>query len=623
MHELHSVSLFRLRKLNARSITKFRGSILLFVALFCFIGWHHSVLAKKTTNFAVDTNRPCDGNMSDFEQILAASIEKSDSFSRMLPIVIKGSEWPTGIGDPLEEFTLFAVKGDRLIPIPFQIDEYDETGLVYVPGVTTYAPAGRNGYLDRTDELIFMYRDAGVTRFDRQKHTMPRDGKLWFELEIKLPQQEVRYVYIVRGSTCRSSADYVSIKEKEVKLQSTHYEISTDPKNLFNIHSVHAKWDDHVSKNIWDNLYVKLESGFMHQNFRAALDTANNIEATIVGVVDGPVRATALVELTIRVANLPLLSMQLNLALYEQAMKFRSRFSGNSFAVAKYVSLVLRDPQFRLFLDFANLNGATFGVDTLDLKNGLPVVDGHMSQTEVLMNTLHLPGRWVWLDSGQGWGFYLSNVLPFEKDGLFIHFAQGVEWQLYYRDDLKSLEYQERFPGAGPRFGVIGSGLPPVILELISALAALDFSELETIDDLIDGMANLEKHGKLDELNRIISRELKVLKRNGRVVSNHELVSAFIKDLDRVGLKGLDRKQLNELVISTALTIPDFTQFNAAEILLQFRAEAKKADVDLQSLQYAPRDNTLWMPLYDKRMDPDAFYLKTEQNPRFNTRIMH
>ena len=136
-------------------------------------------------------------------------------------------------------------------------------------------------------------------------------------------------------------------------------------------------------------------------------------------------------------------------------------------------------------------------------------------------------------------------------------------------------------------------------------------------------MENLEKHGKLDELNRIVSRELKVLKRNGRVVSNHELVSAFIKDLDRVGLKGLDRKQLNELVISTALTIPDFTQFNVAEILLQFRAEAKKSHVDLQSLQYAPRDNTLWMPLYDKRMDPDAFYLTTEQNPRFNTRIMH
>lgn len=549
-----------------------------------------------------------------------AATQHLDSFAQMLPIVIKGGEWPLGIGEAIGDFTVFALKGNQLVPIPFQIDEYDETGLVYVPGVTRYAPAGRLGYLDSTDELIFMYRDAGTVKFNQDTHKTPKGVELWFEIEVTLPQHEVRYVYIARGKTCRSRLDYVSIDAEAARFRSAHYEITADPKNLFNIQSIHAKWNGNVSDNIWDSLYVKLDSGFVHQNFRAALDTANNIEATVVGVVDGPVRATALVETTIKVANLPLLSMQLNLALYEQAMKFRSRFSGNSFAVAKYVSLVLRDPQFSLFVDFVNLNGATFGVDRLDARNALPLVDGKMSQAEILMNTLHFPGRWLWLDSGEGWGFYLSNVLPFATDGLFIHFAKGVEWQLYYRDDRKSIEYQERFSGAGPRFGVVGTGLPPVMLELISALAALDFSQLETIDDLIDGMADLDKQGKLNELNHIISRELKVLKRSGRIRSNQELVRAFLKDLDRVGLKGLDRVQLNRLVTTTALAIEDFTQFNATEILLQFREEARKEGVDLRKLQYAPRDNTLWMPVSTKPIDADEFYRQTVESPLYRTR---
>ena len=204
---------------------------------------------------------------------------------------------------------------------------------------------------------------------------------------------------------------------------------------------------------------------------------------------------------------------------------------------------------------------------------------------------------WLWLDTHQGYNFFLANLLPLAEEGLFDAFLEGMEWQIIYVDNYKDRTKFERFPGASPRIGVEGHGLPPIALEAMSAIANIDFGQLETIDDMIETIINLDKQGEFDKIDSIVQDKLVELKKTGKFKNNEELARAFIADFNLVGIRGINRDQLNDLIWQTCLRLPeDWGQFKWAPTLANFRAIANEKQYDLSKIKYAPRDNTLWFP---------------------------
>ena len=76
-------------------------------------------------------------------------------------------------------YSLAAVHNNRMVPIPFQIDERRESGFIYMKERSKKEKkkdplVGKELFFDGDDEFLFMFKDAG----DRVKNMMRVDGKL-------------------------------------------------------------------------------------------------------------------------------------------------------------------------------------------------------------------------------------------------------------------------------------------------------------------------------------------------------------------------------------------------------------------------------------------------------------
>ena len=74
-------------------------------------------------------------------------------FTYLYPMTIRGHELPQVHGTPTRRLSLMAVRGGKLIPIPFQIDEFDRTGLIWIPGANKAPAEGKPDFLDDFDEV--------------------------------------------------------------------------------------------------------------------------------------------------------------------------------------------------------------------------------------------------------------------------------------------------------------------------------------------------------------------------------------------------------------------------------------------------------------------------------------
>ena len=138
------------------------------------------------------------------EQLSSAIAEMGFShFTYLYPVELRGEELGDLLGESLEQLSVVTIRDGKVIPIPFQFDEYDTKGWVYLEGEGKID--GTLGILDKNDQLVFMYRDtgehlstAGETGLDIVKEVeLERDGNK-------------RYIYIVKGSSQRSEVSYVT-----------------------------------------------------------------------------------------------------------------------------------------------------------------------------------------------------------------------------------------------------------------------------------------------------------------------------------------------------------------------------------------------------------------------------
>ena len=543
-------------------------------------------------------------------------------FTYMYPMSIRGYEFPRLKGTPIERLSLMAVKGERLIPIPFQIDEYDRTGLIWIDGHNEAEPEGTPNDFDDFDELVFMFRDGGQTTYDPRTHGNI-EGQILKEIRLDSPRNDPRFVYLVLDNPLRSEADYVTADLEKGRLEGTVIELDYDPKNLVNIRHVAPKAGPKHHQNVMDNLYLKISTGILNQNLRVGLDTQNNIRAVPVAIKDGPVRVNMLVKARIWYLYMPTFFSQLfQVNFYEQSFVVPSRFAIDSMRTLKFFVMFLRDPHIELAVDFHNLEGARVTYQAVhEDESSFGKVDGHMSEFETRMNETRLPGDWLYMDSNQGWDMFFSNHMPVVENGLFDSFLEGVEMHMLYQDDNAEVQPYERFPGAKPRIGFTSEGLPRTAIELMGVVPKLNYGKMNSFGDAIVALANPENRKKFKRYNEVVSTVLQKMQAQGRLESVDQLADAFIADLNRMRFTGIPRDQFNALIrdaLKETCKEPTFIDHGA--VLEKMVSLSQERGIDIRQLRYATMDNTLWFPDWVGPGGPEDFHWQTVHPPGFTVR---
>lgn len=561
-------------------------------------------------------------------QQMAKAIEATGNshFTWLYPMVLRAQDYPQLAGTPIAQLSVMAVRGDRLVPVPFQVDEFDTRGLVYIQGVATPGPLnpglitrerqtdGVAGRFDNTDELVFMYRDAGRRKATADEIAQAR-GKVLGVLELRREGLPMRYVYVMSGQALRSNADYVKVDLKAGKVQTTFADIEWDPDSMAIIKRISPRVGASSGKNIVDGVYGEVSTGVMQKDLRFSLNTTNNIRVQPVAVRDGPVRAVMLVKLRIFYMKVPVFHDFVNIAMYEQGASMLARIRLDSLDAAKYFINMIKEPRIEATIDFANLQGAQVRWDVVDDSPEKAIVDGRMSPIELSMNAARMPGDWLWMDSGRGWHFFFSNNFSVEPDGMMESFLEGMTVKMVYEDDPAATRKGERIPGAGPRFGVRTSGMPNIVISLLTSMRGVDMGDLRNVEDLIDTLIALEDKDKLKRLNQNINLVHKRLIREGKVRTLDDIADLLVKDIRRLGFRPEDKAKLVRLARRSILEGGNLEDYRIGHVLKVMKRVAREEGFDFSKLEHAMLDNSLWFPDQIGNAGPAAFDREVRNPP--------
>lgn len=483
-------------------------------------------------------------------------------FTYLYPMVIPGAELESAQNMPLERLSVMAVRGGKLIPIPFQIDEFNRDGLIWIDGETPGKAAGKQGLLDDYDELVFMYRDGGSERYDASRHGSIK-GSVIQEIRLDSDDAATRYAYLVEDEAARSAANYVDISLEEGRIESTVMRMRFDRRNLLGIDHVESLVGPHAGENVFDNIHISLSTGILSPNLRFSLDTEDNIRVVPRAVARGPVRNTVLLKVRIWYLGMPtIVSQDIHVHFYEQGAVIPIPFAISSIGSLRHFISLLREPRFELNVDFHQLDGANVTFASVYRPETQGDVDGWMTDFEVGMNYARMPGDWLHLDSQRGWQMFFVNGMPMVEGGLFDQFMEGSELGMVYRDDRELQSRSMRYTGTLPRLGFRLNGMPAPAMDLLAASPKMPRS-VTTLGEAIIWLG--EDPDRLKRYDEAANRMLAQLKDRGMITSAEQLAEAFITDMSRMQFSGLPREQLNDLITDAIkTTVTDVGQVRMA-----------------------------------------------------------
>ena len=357
-------------------------------------------------------------------------------YTYLHPVEIRGRDIPSILGEDIKKYSVMSVRGGAMIPVPFQLDEYDESGFVYLEGEGDIG--GTLGIVDDEDELVFMYRDTGRQRYDAM--VMEVDGKVLRELEFT-KNGEQRFAYIIEGSSVRNESRYVDYDFKTSTATNVFYGFKTRTDNFLMFEDFYANVGDKQGHRVLDSVYATIETRVLSRwSPKIHLNTFEHIKAVPVGVVKGPVRDAVIIALTVVVAKIPVFKIRAQMDIYDQMLGFNARIN---IPGADILTRFLVEPHIIIALDFNEQSGARVNSAISPEADGWEFVDGKVSDFESQMN-IDRKKTWLWLSSNHGWDVFARINIP-------ETFPVGV--QLYYQDDPDDHIAYENFPGAFPRMG--------------------------------------------------------------------------------------------------------------------------------------------------------------------------
>jgi hypothetical protein len=535
-------------------------------------------------------------------------------FTYLYPMVIPGAELESAHDMPLKDLSVMAVRGGKLIPIPFQIDEFNRDGLIWIDGETPGKAAGKEGLLDDYDELVFMYRDGGGERYDASRHSAIK-GSVIQEIRLDSDDAAARYVYLVQNDPSRSAANYVDISLEEGRIESTVMRMRFDRRNLLGIDHVESLVGPHAGENVFDNIHISLSTGILSPNLRFSLDTEDNIRVVPRAVARGPVRNTVLLKVRIWYMGMPtIVSQDIHVHFYEQGAVIPIPFAISSIGSLRHFISLLREPRFELNVDFHQLDGANVTFDSVYRPETRGDVDGWMTDFEVGMNYARMPGDWLHLDSQRGWQMFFVNGMPMVEGGLFDQFMEGSELGMVYRDDRELQSRSMRYTGTLPRLGFRLNGMPEPAMDLLAASPKMPRS-VTTLGEAIIWLS--EDPDRLKRYDEAANRMLAQLKARGMISSAEQLAEAFITDMSRMQFSGLPREQLNNLITDAIkTTVTDVGQVRHGEILATMVKLAGQRGIALDQLRHAHINMALWFPDATGSAGPQGFFREISAPPR-------
>ncbi len=366
----------------------------------------------------------------------ALSAANADRQAKPYHIVeIKGIETPALLRKDFDELTLFAVKQGIMIPIPFQLEDYDDEGYSWFPESDT-ALRGTEKVFDEHDSMFFRYEDAG-NKLDDYNASFARISA---EIEVRDPKTgQSQYVYVsdqLNGFIFKPLTRY---HPETGVVESDYFRLSTNPNNflIWNDFTYQTYQGDR-SETLLDTLKIRMDAGVLLENARVTLDN-RNIRTEVSAIKQGPIRTVVLAKAHLTFARIPVVFFDMNVQIYPQQYRIDAKVE-----VPAVLAKLLQSPHATITLDGNNLKGSLLRVSSGSDK---PVrVDGQMSAAETKLQgtTISKDQNWIWLSTQKGFDVIAQLFVPHNFDRPI---------SVFYVDDHDLKERPERFKGQGPNVG--------------------------------------------------------------------------------------------------------------------------------------------------------------------------
>ncbi len=349
--------------------------------------------------------------------------------------VVPGKDLALLQGANFQEFSVMAVSEGRLQAIPFQFDDRNEVGLLYVPGGALKVDGSENIF-EAQDELAFMLKDAGKKASTEDLAAV--SGTAIYELNIEAGSAK-RYAYIFKGNPERSDTHYTHFDKETGLIKTNAYTLQVNPDNLLD-------WSDYTYHSFTENrslldtmkLRVKAKLGFVRATINNKL-----IPNEIVAVKNGPVKSIIEMDATISILGIKLLDAGANVQVTENTTQFPV------FITIPKAASVLSDLALEISLDFDQLDGSKIRT-ALGPKD--PVIAGGGGADPKTL-AMDLNNNWIVGSSGKNWditAFFVTDE----------HIRLGLS--TLYKDHALGAkpDKPERVKNSHPQVGYIVTDLP-------------------------------------------------------------------------------------------------------------------------------------------------------------------
>ncbi len=317
----------------------------------------------------------------------------------------------TDLSDPIDSYALLAVKGGGTEPIPFQFDEMTKDGFVYIDGADSLALTlegvkshlkGEEGVFDEDDQLLFMFRDAGVKK---TKKTRSTGEEYVAEISVTGSDGQARYVYLVKNARILSDTSYVRYSSEIGRAETDFYSLKVDQKNAL-------VWDEFYFDSFqgvhprqpFDTMKLGMSGHVLPAGAIPVYLTNKSIKAKALAEKVGPIRATTTFRITLKFLGLPWFVNKLQIEHFEKAVRYQ---------------FIMRMPELRrqamanlrvtMSMDGRNLDGADVAFSPK--ADQLAKVDGEVSELEQAMNGQELSldeQNWIWLNTHDGFSTFMT-----------------------------------------------------------------------------------------------------------------------------------------------------------------------------------------------------------------------
>lgn len=361
---------------------------------------------------------------------VSADDEGRKSLKRDLDCVVVSGGMCGLTGEPVMHYGLFAFQQNKLVPIPFQIDEKSKDGKFVLINGQNAGKDEDNGRYDNNDELAFMAMDTG----DRipGKTVLPENYKACAEIEVTDPVSNERaWVYLVSFDTPRQrcpNIDYVSYNPEKLTITTRNYTVGYNKKHLV------APSKIAFEKGLGGNGEDLIDRSKVRIKIKLMAVRINRSEEDIIveekGYIDGPVRVI------IHTGNTTPLALGISASSTEQYLYYYDKYADFAFAV----SFPIKPGSFRATIhdDFLDAGGWTFYNNNISSGQ---VIDGKMGDDDKALDR----SPWTWSvltkDDLSLWALLLSPP------------GCPVKASLYYNDDKEAEDEMEDHEGEVPGVG--------------------------------------------------------------------------------------------------------------------------------------------------------------------------